>query len=198
MMRRTITTGLVTHLTPVLPHLQSGMQPGLQPGVSPLMAAAAGYANPGAVPSGAGSQQETSQKSILSSRRTGSNVESSLVSDENRDDLKKREKMLVYQEELKEQMNLKEKKVKAAKAEQERYDRKIEQEAQNYNPWGKGGAGAPMRDVHGNLISDLRQMHLVNEELDRDPSKLDELVRERQHTRIDDAPVLSPRSQRDP
>ena len=33
-----------------------------------------------------------------------------------------------------------------------RYDRKIEQEAANYNPWGKGGGGAPLRDSTGHLI----------------------------------------------
>lgn len=33
-----------------------------------------------------------------------------------------------------------------------RYDRKIEQEAANYNPWGKGGGGAPLRDSTGHLV----------------------------------------------
>lgn len=36
-----------------------------------------------------------------------------------------------------------------------RYDRKIEQEAANYNPWGKGGAGAPIRDSGGRLVGKL-------------------------------------------
>ena len=36
-----------------------------------------------------------------------------------------------------------------------RYDRKIEQEAANYNPWGKGGAGAPIRDSGGQLVGKL-------------------------------------------
>ena len=36
-----------------------------------------------------------------------------------------------------------------------RYDRKIEQEAANYNPWGKGGGGAPLRDSTGHLVGKL-------------------------------------------
>jgi len=46
----------------------------------------------------------------------------------------------------------KEKEKEEARREKERYDRKIEQEAQNYNPWGRGGGGAPMKDIHGNLV----------------------------------------------
>lgn len=37
--------------------------------------------------------------------------------------------------------------------EQERYDAKLEAEMKSYNPWGKGGGGAPLRDGKGNLIS---------------------------------------------
>ena len=33
-----------------------------------------------------------------------------------------------------------------------RYDKKIEQEAASYNPWGKGGGGAPLRDSTGHLV----------------------------------------------
>ena len=33
-----------------------------------------------------------------------------------------------------------------------RYDRKIEHEAASYNPWGKGGGGAPLRDSTGHLV----------------------------------------------
>ena len=35
-----------------------------------------------------------------------------------------------------------------------RYDLKIEQEAANYNPWGKGGGGAPLRDSTGHLVGE--------------------------------------------
>ena len=50
------------------------------------------------------------------------------------------------------QMRIKEKKKEEAKREQEQYDKKKEAEAADYNPWGKGGGGAPMKDTHGNLI----------------------------------------------
>ena len=39
-----------------------------------------------------------------------------------------------------------------------------EREAANYNPWGRGGGGAPMRDNMGNLATDLRHMRQDNEE----------------------------------
>lgn len=37
-------------------------------------------------------------------------------------------------------------------------------EVQEYNPWGKGGGGAPMKDERGRLVADLRKMRLVNNE----------------------------------
>ena len=49
-------------------------------------------------------------------------------------------------------MRMKEKKKEEQKLEQEQYDKKKELEAAHYNPWGKGGGGAPMKDTHGNLI----------------------------------------------
>ena len=33
-----------------------------------------------------------------------------------------------------------------------RYERKLEREARDYNPFGRGGGGAPMRDDLGNLV----------------------------------------------
>ena len=51
-------------------------------------------------------------------------------------------------------MGHKEKEKEKRRQEKEEYDRKKELEMQNYDPWGKGGGGAPMRDVHGNLISE--------------------------------------------
>lgn len=37
--------------------------------------------------------------------------------------------------------------------ERERYEAKLEAEMRNYEPWGRGGGGAPLKDDHGNLIS---------------------------------------------
>ncbi|XP_041923272.1 centrosome and spindle pole-associated protein 1 isoform X2 [Alosa sapidissima] len=48
--------------------------------------------------------------------------------------------------------------------ERERCDAKLEAEMKNYKPWGRGGGGAPIKDDHGNLISDLKRMHQCNEE----------------------------------
>ncbi|XP_063062487.1 centrosome and spindle pole-associated protein 1 isoform X2 [Engraulis encrasicolus] len=48
--------------------------------------------------------------------------------------------------------------------EQDRYDARLEAEMKTYEPWGRGGGGAPLKDHHGNLISDLKRMHRVNEE----------------------------------
>lgn len=39
------------------------------------------------------------------------------------------------------------------KVEKEAYDTKIEAEMKAYEPWGRAGGGAPLRDDHGNLIS---------------------------------------------
>ena len=47
-------------------------------------------------------------------------------------------------------------KKKKFKEEEERYNRKIEEEIKNYDPFGKGGAGAPMRDEMGNIVGELR------------------------------------------
>ena len=40
----------------------------------------------------------------------------------------------------------------AKKAEQEAYDKRLNEEIANYNPFGRGGAGAPMKDTTGNVI----------------------------------------------
>ena len=37
-----------------------------------------------------------------------------------------------------------------------RYDRKLDEEIRNYNPYGKGGGGAPMRDTDGNVLGKHR------------------------------------------
>ena len=42
------------------------------------------------------------------------------------------------------------------------FERKKEQEV--YDPFGKGGCGAPIRDRHGQLVTDLKQMKKVNDE----------------------------------
>ncbi|KAG7488601.1 hypothetical protein MATL_G00035530 [Megalops atlanticus] len=75
-----------------------------------------------------------------------------------------KESMLSYQEALKQQLQEREERKRREKEEKERYEAKLEAEMRAYNPWGKGGGGAPLRDSKGNLITDLNQMHKVNEE----------------------------------
>ena len=41
---------------------------------------------------------------------------------------------------------------------QEAYNAKIEAEAANYNPWGRGGAGAPLKDSAGQSIANRVDM----------------------------------------
>ncbi|GFS05391.1 centrosome and spindle pole-associated protein 1-like [Elysia marginata] len=80
-----------------------------------------------------------------------------------------REQQSAYREELERQMVEKNFKKQREREEKERYERKIEEEARNYDPFGKGGGGAPMRDQHGNVISDLRQMRNDNINRGNDP-----------------------------
>ncbi|XP_033100725.1 centrosome and spindle pole-associated protein 1-like isoform X3 [Anneissia japonica] len=63
-----------------------------------------------------------------------------------------------YQEELRIQIQEKEKRKREEKLAQERYDLKMEEEAKHYQPFGKGGGGAPMRDNKGHIIADLKQV----------------------------------------
>lgn len=52
---------------------------------------------------------------------------------------------------------------KREKEEKERYDAKIEAEMMAYNPWGRSGGGAPIRDQKGNLVSKLAFPQCLNE-----------------------------------
>ncbi|XP_049709483.1 centrosome and spindle pole-associated protein 1 isoform X7 [Elephas maximus indicus] len=58
-----------------------------------------------------------------------------------------------YQEALQQQILEREKRRKKEREEKEEYEAKLEAEMRSYNPWGKGGGGAPLRDAKGNLIS---------------------------------------------
>jgi len=88
----------------------------------------------------------------------------------------KQQKALTYQEELKKQMEEKKRAKELKEQEEERYNRKIELEMREYNPWGKGGGGAPMKDEGGKTISDLRQMRQINDEVSNNPEKLRQKV----------------------
>ncbi|XP_055459295.1 centrosome and spindle pole-associated protein 1 isoform X11 [Psammomys obesus] len=61
-----------------------------------------------------------------------------------------------YQEALQEQIREREARRKKERLEKEEYEAKLEAEMRSYNPWGKGGGGAPLRDAKGNLISPVQ------------------------------------------
>ncbi|XP_076147017.1 centrosome and spindle pole-associated protein 1 isoform X2 [Alosa pseudoharengus] len=75
-----------------------------------------------------------------------------------------KENALSYQEALKQQIRERQERKMRELEERERCDAKLEAEMKNYKPWGRGGGGAPIKDDHGNLISDLKRMHQSNEE----------------------------------
>ncbi|XP_059838348.1 centrosome and spindle pole-associated protein 1 isoform X3 [Hypanus sabinus] len=79
-----------------------------------------------------------------------------------------KESTQTYQDFLKKQMQEREERKRKEKEETERYDAKLEQEMKIYNPWGRGGGGAPLRDAEGNLLTDLKKMHKQNENAYRD------------------------------
>uniref|UniRef100_A0A8C5SN91 Centrosome and spindle pole associated protein 1 n=1 Tax=Laticauda laticaudata TaxID=8630 RepID=A0A8C5SN91_LATLA len=80
-----------------------------------------------------------------------------------------RDTTLAYQQELQQQIREREERRRQEKEEKERYEAKLEAEMRNYNPWGKGGGGAPLRDKKGNLITDLNMMHKQNEDAYHNP-----------------------------
>ena len=67
-----------------------------------------------------------------------------------------------YRAELTRQMKEKKENELKAKLKREMEDSKKETEV--YDPFGKGGCGAPVRDQHGNLVADLKQMRKINQE----------------------------------
>ncbi|XP_055402153.1 centrosome and spindle pole-associated protein 1 isoform X10 [Bubalus kerabau] len=61
-----------------------------------------------------------------------------------------------YQEALQQQIQERQERRKKEREEKEVYEAKLEAEMRSYNPWGKGGGGAPLRDDKGNLISHMQ------------------------------------------
>ena len=66
-----------------------------------------------------------------------------------------------YRLQLEEQVREKKARELKEKLTKETYDTKKSTEI--YDPFGKGGCGAPVRDQHGNLVADLKQMRKINE-----------------------------------
>ncbi|KAF6727321.1 Centrosome and spindle pole-associated protein 1 [Oryzias melastigma] len=65
-----------------------------------------------------------------------------------------------YQEALRQQIKERESHKRREKEENE----KFQAEMDSFNPWGRGGGGAPIKDQNGNLVSDYYQMHRINAE----------------------------------
>ncbi|XP_028971982.2 centrosome and spindle pole-associated protein 1 isoform X2 [Esox lucius] len=84
-----------------------------------------------------------------------------------------KESVLNYQEALRQQIKEKESRQREEREASDRYNAKIEEESKAFDPWGKGGGGAPLRDDNGNLISDLNRMHRTNEEAYANPESRD-------------------------
>ncbi|NWZ75069.1 CSPP1 protein, partial [Poecile atricapillus] len=76
-----------------------------------------------------------------------------------------KEAALSYQQELQQQIKEREERRRQEREEKE----KLDAEMRNYNPWGRGGGGAPLKDAEGNLITDLNIMHKRNEEAYHNP-----------------------------
>ncbi|KAI2667804.1 Centrosome and spindle pole-associated protein 1 [Labeo rohita] len=69
---------------------------------------------------------------------------------------------LNYKEELRKQIEERAAQRRVDREEKRRLEAELEADMRAYEPWGRGGAGAPLRDSTGNLITDLKQMHLLN------------------------------------
>ncbi|XP_075272155.1 centrosome and spindle pole-associated protein 1 isoform X3 [Opisthocomus hoazin] len=80
-----------------------------------------------------------------------------------------KEATLSYQQELQQQIREREEQRRQEREEKKRYEAKLQAEMRNYNPWGKDGGGAPLRDAKGNLITDLNMMHKQNEDALHNP-----------------------------
>ncbi|XP_035418939.1 centrosome and spindle pole-associated protein 1 isoform X12 [Cygnus atratus] len=97
-------------------------------------------------------QAPVEQSVNIGQRNTGDRQRSRGVFSEEKSKPSK-EATLSYQQELQQQIREREERRRQEREEKERYEAKLEAEMRNYNPWGKGGGGAPLRDAKGNLIS---------------------------------------------
>ena len=68
----------------------------------------------------------------------------------------------LYRSQLLEQMREKRESKQREQLEKSEFERRKELEV--YDPFGKGGCGAPLRDKRGHLVTDLKQMKKVNDE----------------------------------
>lgn len=81
----------------------------------------------------------------------------------------KRAQQIAYQQELRQQMEIKKATAVREKKERERYEMKLEQEIAIYDPWGKSGCGAPVRTKDGKVVADLKRVLQGNEDVPDTP-----------------------------
>ncbi|XP_009993897.1 PREDICTED: centrosome and spindle pole-associated protein 1 [Chaetura pelagica] len=80
-----------------------------------------------------------------------------------------------YQQELQQQIKDREQRHRQEKEDKKRYEAQLQAEMRKYNPWGRGGGGAPLRDAEGNLIADLSMMRKKTGDACHNPqARLDE------------------------
>ncbi|NXB73415.1 CSPP1 protein, partial [Donacobius atricapilla] len=108
--------------------------------------------------------QAPAEQPVIGQRNTGDRQRSIGVYSEEKTKPSK-EAALSYQQELQQQIREREERRRQEREEKE----KLEAEMRNYNPWGRGGGGAPLKDAEGNLITDLNIMHRRNEEAYHNP-----------------------------
>lgn len=86
---------------------------------------------------------------------TGGPTGFNFTEEQNKDS--KQVKAREYQEELARQVREKQLQKQREKDEQERLDKRLLAETAQYNPFGRGGGGAPLKDRDGNIIANLSQ-----------------------------------------
>ncbi|CAF0754323.1 unnamed protein product [Brachionus calyciflorus] len=98
----------------------------------------------------------TQQNPVLSNRPTDNNP-FNFTENQNTKDAKAI-KAREYQEELERQVREKQLKKQKEKEEQEKLDKKMLIETAIYNPYGRSGGGAPIKDKDGNTVANLSQV----------------------------------------
>jgi centrosome and spindle pole-associated protein 1 len=88
--------------------------------------------------------------------KAGQDAPFNFSEDQNKD--AKATKAKEYQEELQRQVREKQMQKQREKDEQERLDKKMLADIASYNPYGRAGGGAPIKDKEGNTVADLSQV----------------------------------------
>ncbi len=112
--------------------------------------------NPRSVPNVPVQQLHTTPTTFGTSRQPVVDNGFNFTEEQNKDlkSLKAKE----YQEELQRQVREKQMQKQREKEEKEKMDKKMLMETMTYNPFGRSGGGAPIKDKEGNVVADLSQV----------------------------------------